>query len=105
MAKPRCRCLSLQLAVLCLVLISMMNMAWLPPKIASAFQADQPEPPRLPMILHLHPLLGSAMKVAAGGPLPCLASIAPPLCYSPQQIRQAYDIEPLVKGGIRGQGR
>ena len=28
-----------------------------------------------------------------------------PLCYSPQQIRNAYNIQPLLKGGFTGKGR
>ncbi|HEU5228643.1 MAG TPA: hypothetical protein VFU49_12585, partial [Ktedonobacteraceae bacterium] len=101
MAKPGSRYLSFRLTVLLIVLLSMVNSALLV-KTAYALPSDQPE---IPVLLHLYPLTNAAMKVKAGGSLPCLASVAPPLCYSPQQIRQVYDIEPLVKGGIRGQGR
>lgn len=39
-------------------------------------------------------------------PLPkCLASTGAPRCYSPQQIRQAYQIQPLLDTGITGKGR
>ena len=37
--------------------------------------------------------------------LPCLTRTALPLCYSPQQIRRAYGIQPLLDAGITGKGR
>lgn len=36
---------------------------------------------------------------------PCLASATPPRCYSPQQLRKAYGIQPLLARGISGKGR
>jgi subtilase family serine protease len=35
----------------------------------------------------------------------CLASAQLPLCYSPQQIRTAYGVQPLLAAGITGKGR
>ncbi len=36
---------------------------------------------------------------------PCLTSTVPPRCYSPQQIRNAYSIQPLLNSGITGKGQ
>ena len=36
---------------------------------------------------------------------PCLTSDVEPRCYSPQQIRNAYNIQPLLNAGITGKGR
>ncbi len=36
---------------------------------------------------------------------PCLTSTTAPRCYSPQQIRNAYNIQPLLNRGITGKGR
>ncbi len=35
----------------------------------------------------------------------CLNSATPPLCYSPQQIYQAYDIQSLLNAGTNGTGK
>ncbi len=35
----------------------------------------------------------------------CQANTAPVRCYGPNQIRQAYDIAPLLRGGVTGKGR
>ncbi len=35
---------------------------------------------------------------------PCLTSTTEPRCYDPQQIRNAYNIQPLLKAGITGKG-
>src|ERR1700730_18152352 len=35
---------------------------------------------------------------------PCLTSAVPPRCFSPQQIRQAYDIQKLLRSGVTGKG-
>jgi subtilase family serine protease len=50
--------------------------------------------------------------VAAGAPVPVLAepggsyclTASPPSCYTPQQFRAAYDIQPLLDRGIDGRG-
>lgn len=52
------------------------------------------------------PLWKYAQKVSAtGGIPPCLTSTTPPLCYNPQQIRNAYNVQPLLNAGITGKGR
>jgi subtilase family serine protease len=35
----------------------------------------------------------------------CLGRSTPPLCYSPQQLRTAYDVQPLLDRGVTGKGR
>ncbi|HZO73425.1 MAG TPA: S53 family peptidase [Ktedonobacteraceae bacterium] len=102
MAKPSSRYLLSRMIVLFLVFMSIPCAPFFPARTAHAIQTGQPV---MPAILHLHPLLSAAINAKTGVSLPCLANIAPPLCYSPQQIRRAYDIEPLVSGGVRGQGR
>ena len=52
-----------------------------------------------------HILLNEAVKASSSALLPCLNSKKLPLCYSPQQIRRAYDIQPLLNAGITGKGR
>ncbi len=52
------------------------------------------------------PLWKYARKISATGGIPsCLTSTTPPLCYSPQQMRTAYNIQPLLNAGITGKGR
>jgi len=42
-------------------------------------------------------------NVSAATP-PCLTNTTEPRCYSPQQIRNAYNIQPLLNAGITGKG-
>lgn len=56
-------------------------------------------------LTHSIPLYKDAIRLGSGDPLPCLESQKIPLCYSPQQMRRAYDIQPLLKRGITGKGR
>lgn len=35
----------------------------------------------------------------------CLRRSAPPLCYSPEQLQNAYNVTPLLRQGITGRGR
>lgn len=56
------------------------------------------------------PLWKYAYKISLGsvgqGQIPpCLTSAVPPRCFSPQQIRRAYNIQKLLKAGITGKGR
>ncbi len=54
----------------------------------------------------IRPLWKYARKVSASTTIPpCLISPTPPVCYSPRQIRNAYNIQPLLKDGIQGQGQ
>src|SRR5579885_795347 len=102
MAKPSSCSLLSRLIVLLVAFLSITSTSFLPTKTAQAIQTGQPV---MPAVLHLRPLLKYAMKAKEGASLPCLANTAPPLCYSPQQIWGAYNIEPLVSGGVRGRGR
>ena len=52
-----------------------------------------------------HLLLNEAVNANSPALLPCLSSTTLPLCYSPQQIRHAYGIQPLLDAGITGKGR
>ncbi len=47
----------------------------------------------------------SLASVGQGQIPPCLTSAVPPRCFSPQQIRWAYDIQKLLKDDITGKGR
>jgi subtilase family serine protease len=72
-----------------------------------------------PVSSHWHttlPLVLTAMLVVscaapsgenpAGGAMPsCVRRTSPPLCYSPQQFRTAYEIAPVLHRGITGFGR
>lgn len=56
-------------------------------------------------ITPIHPMLDAAVNAKSAALLPCLNSKTLPLCYSPQQIRRAYGIQPLLNAGITGKGR
>ncbi|GAC1509394.1 MAG: hypothetical protein NVS2B12_25310 [Ktedonobacteraceae bacterium] len=45
---------------------------------------------------------GTMMK---RNPMACLTNKQPPLCYSPQKLRRAYAIQPLLNKGITGKNR
>lgn len=47
----------------------------------------------------------SSASIGRGQIPPCLTSAVPPRCFSPQQIRTAYNIQKLLKAGITGKGR
>ena len=56
--------------------------------------------------LTIRPLWKYAQKISAAGAIPpCLTSTVPPRCYSPHQIRDAYNIQPLLNAGITGSGQ
>jgi subtilase family serine protease len=60
----------------------------------------------LTAITPMHPLWNQAINMATSPALPkCLKSTALPLCYSPQQMRQAYLTQPLLDAGITGKNR
>lgn len=61
----------------------------------------------LASILPLHPQYSRAVTMgqAAMAHMSCAQSKASPFCYSPQQIRQAYDVQPLLARGITGKNR
>ncbi len=53
------------------------------------------------------PLLAYAKRVTPGSALQlaCQSSTSPPLCFGPQQIQEAYNIQSLLDKGVNGQGR
>ncbi len=55
-------------------------------------------------VLPMRPMYKLAVKMGASTKS-CLHSTTPPLCYSPQQLRQAYGVQPLIAQGITGKGR
>ncbi|HEY0755166.1 MAG TPA: S53 family peptidase [Ktedonobacteraceae bacterium] len=61
----------------------------------------------LASILPLHPQyqLAITMGTTAAAQMSCAQSKAAPFCYSPQQVRQAYDIQSLLNKGISGKNR
>ena len=56
-------------------------------------------------LTHNMPLYKEAKKLSSSGVLPCLSSTTLPLCYSPQQIRKAYNIDTLINKGYTGKGQ
>ncbi|GAC1684473.1 MAG: S53 family peptidase [Ktedonobacteraceae bacterium] len=56
-------------------------------------------------ITPIRPMLNAAVSAKSPTLLPCLSHTTLPLCYSPQQIRRAYGIQPLLDAGITGEGR
>ncbi len=57
-------------------------------------------------ILPLRPVWKEAVNMTTSPALPkCLESTALPLCYSPQQMREAYGVQRLLDAGITGKGR
>src|SRR5437667_3925801 len=78
---------------------------YLPQKVsaASANEGDVQKISDLATILPIHPLLEQAVDVTNATALPaCLKSTTLPLCYSPQQMRQAYRVQPLLHSGSNG---
>src|SRR6266568_2682769 len=55
-------------------------------------------------VLPLHPMYKQAVKMGTNAK-GCLQSATPPLCYTPQQLRVAYGVQPLIAKGITGKGR
>ncbi|GER91744.1 hypothetical protein KDW_59060 [Dictyobacter vulcani] len=53
---------------------------------------------------HVIPVYNEALPVTRGLPA-CLRRMIRPRCYSPQQIRRAYQIQPLLNAGITGKGQ
>ncbi|GCE28616.1 hypothetical protein KDA_41000 [Dictyobacter alpinus] len=75
------------------------QIAWadMPPVGTQQFDVEQ-------QFTHAIPMDEEAVPFGEGLP-PCLSSQVQPRCYSPQQIRRAYQIEPLLNRGISGQGQ
>jgi subtilase family serine protease len=55
-------------------------------------------------VLPLKPMYKQAVKMGTNAK-GCLQSATLPLCYSPQQLRMAYGVQPLIARGITGKGR
>ncbi len=55
-------------------------------------------------IVNSSPGVSPSSGVNIANVLPCLSSTTLPVCYSPQQIYGAYDVQPLLNNGITGQG-
>jgi subtilase family serine protease len=55
-------------------------------------------------VLTIRPMYKQAVKMGTNAQ-GCLHSATPPLCYSPQQMRVAYGVQPLIAQGITGKGR
>jgi len=54
---------------------------------------------------YARPLWKGASKAGSSNKIPpCLNEAVPPRCYSPQQLRNAYGIQPLIDKGITGKG-
>jgi subtilase family serine protease len=60
----------------------------------------------LTAVLPMEPMWDQKVNMATTQALPaCLTNAALPLCYSPQQMRQAYGVQPLLDAGTTGKGR
>jgi subtilase family serine protease len=55
-------------------------------------------------VLTIRPMYKQAVKMGTNAQ-GCLHSAVPPLCYSPQLLRVAYGVQPLIANGITGKGR
>jgi len=55
-------------------------------------------------VLPIDPMYKQAVKMDTNAK-GCLQSATPPLCYTPQQLRVAYGVQPLIAKGITGKGR
>lgn len=77
---------------------------------AVAHAAPLPKQWTFAQLFGARPLWKYAQKVSLSGGgqgqiPPCLTSATPPRCFSPQQIRRAYDIQSLLNKGITGKGQ
>jgi subtilase family serine protease len=88
--------------------------AWRLPKFAGAAPAatnNAQSIATLRNILTLRPVWDKAVKLASTDKpspeelLKCLKSTEVPTCYTPQEMRQAYGVQPLLDAGITGKGR
>lgn len=105
--------------IMCSLITALMLCASLTGIAQAAPVASLSSQPHIDMqkLIRAIPLWKSAKKIASSGVSkaaatsipPCLDNPTPsplaPRCYSPQQIRNAYDVTPLLKKGIAGKGR
>jgi len=98
-------------AVLVILLGVIIGMTWLHPQPqaqATGIDNNTTNPAleeTLTEVTPMHPMYEMAVAMAEQdnqAQVACLASPKPPLCYSPQQLRQAYGIAPLLKAGMTG---
>lgn len=95
-------------AVILIALLSIFLGAFSPNAIAHAASAKKGW--TIAELFGARPLWKYAQKISLnavgqGQIPPCLTSAVPPRCFSPQQIRRAYNIQKLLKAGITGKGR
>lgn len=110
MHKPRRLRLMLPLAVLLIILLTVTG-AMLSTK-ATAHAASKKAGISAAQVFGARPLwkdayqLPKTVNANTAASLPtCLTSAVPPRCYSPAQIRRAYNVQSLLKEGITGKGR
>ncbi len=83
------------------VLLGIVGSTFYPHTVAHAASRTRKFDPH--SILTILPMWKYAQKISSAGSIPpCLTSTVPPRCYSPRQIRNAYNIQPLLNAGITG---
>ena len=107
MKTSRLRRLLLSLVVIPVVLVSILVGTFMAPATAHAAPANKGW--SIAQLFGARPLWKYARRISAaslgqGQIPPCLTSAVPPRCFSPQQIRRAYGIQPLLNKGITGKG-
>jgi len=86
------------------VLLGIVGSIFYPHAVAQAASGTRKFDPH--SALTILPLWKYAQKISAAGAIPpCLTSTVPPRCYNPHQIRNAYNIQPLLNAGITGRGQ
>jgi subtilase family serine protease len=87
-----------------LVLLGIVGSTFYPHTVAQAASGTRKFDPHL--ALTIRPMWKYAQKISSAGSIPpCLTRTVPPRCYSPRQIRNAYNIQPLLNAGITGRGQ
>lgn len=92
--------------IVVLALLGLLGSVFSPPASAQSLSGRQKFD--VTRVIGARPLWKYARRLSAGASStipPCLTSAVPPRCYSSQQIRNAYGIQPLLDRGITGKGR
>jgi len=106
MKSPRFSPRFIRFLVAAAAMLALVGSAFFPQATSYAASAGSTQKFNPHSVLAIRPLWKYAQKVSSSGGIPpCLTSTTPPRCYSPQQIRNAYNIQPLLKAGITGKGR